>query len=152
MYYGWLQDSIWDLTESQWEAFGQFPFALVTCVDSTVDVKSTTTAKKIVESDSSCGYIGRSLLVGDARIVDVARRYQLFSHFDEVWLYKERPTADKPGAFSIVAPLDLNNDPLPEGLLKWFIVSGCILGLGDGIGMNYATTQKWIVDSLRERR
>ncbi|MHC4464796.1 MAG: hypothetical protein ACYS30_25710 [Planctomycetota bacterium] len=152
MYNGWLQDSIWDLIQSNWEVFDKLPYALVTCIDSSEDMKSTITARKIVELEGSCSFLGRSLLVSDGRIVDVAQRYNLFSHFDEIWLYRDRPAVDKPTVFSIVSPLELSTDSLSRELLEWFDASGCILGLGDGIGMNYVTTSKEIVQSLNIRQ
>lgn len=152
MYYGWLQDSIWDLIQSHWEVFDQLPYALVTCIDSSDNLKSTTVAPKIVVSEGSCSFLGRSLLVGDARIVDVAQRHTLFSHFDEIWLYPERPAVDKPLEVSIVSPLELSTDAPSREVLEWFNASGCVLGLGDGIGMNYLTTSKAIVESLNIRQ
>lgn len=152
MYYGWLQDSIWDLIQSHWDVFDELPYSLVTCIDSSEDVKSTTTARKIFEFEASCSFMGRSLLVGDGRIVDVAKRYNLFSHFDEIWLYREHPVVDKPTGVSIVSPLELSTDAPSRDLLEWFDTSGCVLGLGDGIGMNYVTTSKEIVQSLSMRQ
>ncbi len=152
MYYGWLQDSIWDLIQSHWEVFDELPYALVTCIDSIEDMKSTITARKIVELEDSCSFLGHSLLVGDCRIVDVAQRYNLFSHFDEIWLYKDCPAIDKPQESSIVSPLELSTDAPSKDLMEWFNASGCVLGLGDGIGMNYMTTSKEIVQSLNIRQ
>ncbi len=115
-------------------------------------MKSTTIAKKIVELEDSCSFLGSSLLVGDSRIGDVAQRNNLFTHFDEIWLYKEHPVVDKPTGVSIVSPLELSTDAPSIDLLEWFDASGCVLGLGDGIGMNYVTTSKEIVQSLSMRQ
>jgi hypothetical protein len=121
-------------------------------VDSSPDVASIAKFHGIVERETSCSVLGNGLLIGDARVVDVSRSYNLFNGFDEIWLYEDRPTIVKPQSFSIVSPLDLNTDPLPQGLLEWFTTSACVLGLGDGCGMNYITTQKQIVDSLLARQ
>jgi len=152
MYFGWLQDSIWDLTNANWDVFRGFQYCLVTCIDSTVDVKSTTTARKIVEMEGSCDFLDSALIIGEGRTVDVAQRHNLFSHFDEIWLYRDRPVLGKPLRFSIVSPLRLDKDIPSRELLEWFETSGCVLGLGDGVGMNYVTTSEEIVRSLETRQ
>ncbi len=152
MYHGWFQDSIWHLAKSRWRILEELPYALVTCIDSTEDVRSTTTANMIVDAESSCGFLGTSLLVGDGLILEIAPKYNLFSHFDEIWLYTNRPTATKPPATSIVFPTDLNVESPPTELLGWFVTSDCVLGLGDGIGMNYITTSSEIVEALNVRQ
>ncbi len=81
-------------------------------------------------------------------MVQVAQKYRLFSHFDEVWLYEDRPVVEKPNTFSIVPPIDLARDPPSKELREWFLDSRCILGLGDGIGMNYLTISEQIRKSL----
>jgi hypothetical protein len=91
---GWLQDSIWDLWDSDCRFFREVPYALVTCIDSSEDL--TGTGRAIVESENGCSILGTSLLVGNGALPDIALHYDLFSHFDEVWLYETRPTADKP--------------------------------------------------------
>ncbi len=152
MHYGWLQDGIWDLAKSNWEVFQKLPYCLVTCVDSSPDVAFMARAEGIIEKETSCSALGKGLLIRDARVLEVCRSYNLFNGFDEIWLYEDCPTIGKPQSFSIVSPLDLNEDPLPQGLLEWFTASACILGLGDGFGMNYITTQKQIVGSLMARQ
>jgi len=152
MYCGWLDDSIWRLADSEWYFFRELPYALVTCIDSTPDVKSTTTARKIVASRDSCSFIGDSLVVGNAELLDVALRYDLFTHFDEVWLYTGLPSTAKPSGTSIVSPTDLSVEPPPAELAEWFSVSGCLVGLGDGIGMNYMTHSRDVLHSLKLRQ
>jgi len=151
IHFGWLQDWIRHLVDSDWCVLKEFRYVLVTCTDSTGDVKSTTTARKTVESEDSCSFLGRSLVVGNARIIDVAVRYDLFSHFDEMWLYQEPPLVGKPPGTSIVSPVDLNTETPPKELLDWFVASNCLLGLGDGIGMNYLTASEKIVHALHLR-
>jgi hypothetical protein len=149
MYYGWLEDAIWALAKDKCEGLRRFPYCLITCVDSNPDVKFM---DGIFTRETSCSVYGNGLLVRDAQIVEIGERYNLFNPFDEMWLFENPPTQEKPDTFSIVAPLDLNKDPLPQGLLEWFNASGCVLGLGDGIGLNYVTANKSIFDALLERQ
>ena len=152
MCYGWLQDSIRDLIQSRWEVFDQLPYVLVTRIDSSEDMVSMLVTETIVQSEGACSLLGRSLLVGDARIVDIAQRYKLFSHFDEIWLYKEPPTIDIPEDVGIGPPLEPYAEAPSRELVDWFNASGCILGLGDGTGMSYVTKSREIAERLGDRQ
>jgi len=43
------------------------------------------------------------------------------------------------------------NESTPLGLEEWMIDSGCLLALGDGAGLNYATLDQALADRLRGR-
>jgi hypothetical protein len=148
MYYGWVEDRIRYLIEDNWHVFYELPWCLVTCIDSTKDVKSM--MKEVIEVDEFCSFLGSGLIVGNGRIL--AREYNLFYGFDEIWLYKDCPTVEKPEGVTIVSTRDLSKEDPSKELLEWFKASGCVLGLGDGIGMNYLTTSKEIVESLNIRQ
>ena len=151
MYYGWIEDRIWYLEKSNWYVFYELPWCLVTCIDSSRNIKNLIPTKKIIaDGEESCSLLGDGLVVGNKRIIDVVRKYNLFNGFDEIWLYKNRPTIEKPEEVSIVSTLDLSKDKPSKKLLDWFEESDCVLGLGDGIGMNYITTSKEIERSLIE--
>jgi hypothetical protein len=53
----------------------------------------------------------------------------------------------KPDDLWIVAPLKIL-DEFPAGLDSWMTNSGCVLGLGDGIGLNYVTTSIEIASAI----
>lgn len=152
MYYGWLQDSIGDLVDSEWEVFDQLPYVLVTRLDSSDDTASLLMSETIVQSEDACSLLGRSLLIADSQLVRIDLRYGLFSHFDEIWLYKERPTIDIPDGLDLGPPLELGAEEPSQVLVDWFNASTCVLGLSDGTGMNYMTRSKAIVESLNNRQ
>ena len=152
MYHGWLQDSICDLVESEWEIFDQLPYVLVTRLDSSADMASLRVTETIVESEDACGLLGRSLLIADSQLLRIDLRYGLFSHFDEIGLYKERPTMDIPEGLDLGPPLELGAEEPSQALVDWFNSSACVLGLSDGTGMNYMTSSKAIVESLNDRQ
>jgi hypothetical protein len=148
MYYGWVEERIWYLREDNWHVFYELPWCLVTCIDCSKDVKSM--LKKIIEVDEFCSFLGSGLIVGNERIL--AEEYNIFYGFDEIWLFKTQPVLEKPAEISILSTLGYwKGDPSKE-LLEWFNESGCVLGLGDGVGMHYLTTSKEIVESLNIRQ
>ncbi len=152
MYYGWVEDRIRSLAESDWRFFRELPWCLVTCIDSS-PVKSTRTAAEIVERQSSCSFLGGGLAVGEGRILELAKACNLFNGFDEIWFFREQPAVAKPEKLTIIPPpYDLTAYAPSQELLDWIELSGCVLGLADGIGMNYITPTKEIAESITARQ
>lgn len=129
---------------------GIFKFALITTVDSTPDIRAVPIALTITQEISAARFVGGALLVPTTRITEVSERFKLFTGFDEVWFYINEPLSSKPAEISLVAPLDLEVDSPPNGLAQWFAESGCRLGIGDGIGMNFATLDKGIASKMQQ--
>lgn len=153
MYYGWVEDRIRVLAKSRWRFFGELPWCLVTCIDGSRDVKGAMEGKGLAGWEGVCSVLGHGLVVGEGKILEVARAYELFNGFDEIWLFEARPTVEKPRGISIVPPpADLTAVAPPQELREWIEASGCVLGLGDGIGMNYITTSREIAEALTERQ
>ena len=137
MKWGWLGNSISNVITSHLAVLTDSRYVLVTCVDSNFKVGTLLISTQIVESEAECSILGDSLLIAGANIAAIAERHNLFNGFDEIWLYRECPQTEKPRGISIVSPIDLNVERPSQELLDWFDQTGCILGLGDGIGMNF---------------
>jgi len=155
MYYGWVQDSIEDLASSGWSVFDEYPYCLVTCIDSVRDLRPSLLCKDISGSVPWVSFNGKTLVVSEGGITDLARKHRLslFPGFDEVWLFRNFPCVEKPANVKLTMPTpDFQADaPTPE-LIEWFRTSECVLGLGDGIGMNYVTASEEIVSLILARQ
>lgn len=69
----------------------------------------------------------------------------LFSGFDEVWLFhKTPPTNDLRSVPYVTSDSIIFDKSLNQDILKVFQESGCVLFLGDGVGLNYITNDKKI--------
>jgi hypothetical protein len=66
-----------------------------------------------------------------------------------VWLSGEAPLGPKPEGVSIVAPRNLS-DEVPNEVAEWMYRSGCVVGLGDGEGLNYVTIDEDVARQLSE--
>ena len=140
-----------------------FPLALVTSLDGDPEVYAIPTITKPLEkSGVKSSRIGDALLISGSDLVELEESYGVFQGFDEVWLFRQHPMSyDPPGAL-IVGPADLRPrmpsaappDDLREGVPpaaeEWMLDSGCVLGLGDGTGLNYVTINRDIADYLEE--
>jgi hypothetical protein len=80
----------------------------------------------------------------------LTHKYLLCTHFDEVWLFDEDPIEPKPERASIVAPYDFGEEVPTTEVADWMWRSGCIVGLGDGISLNYVTVDEGIARQLSE--
>lgn len=138
---GWVDTSIEALLRNAPDILARYSHVLVTSLDSTTDLPHAATARAIVQSCPSCGFLDRGLIMPVAEMPVVAEKFDPFNGFDEMWFFADRPMEDKPTGLSIVGPLNLGSDPLPLLLGAWMKKSRCQLGLGDGIGMNYVTPE-----------
>jgi hypothetical protein len=143
----WIDTSIVRLLKADVSVLSRYAFVMITSVDSSNDTEGFATGYQFL-SDLGCSEFGKNLLVPGNQIEAVAN--QLFSGFDEIWCFDERPTQPKPDGLWIVPPLNLSRDDLPEWLVPWMKESNCSLGLGDGIGMNYASPDRATAQRLEE--
>jgi hypothetical protein len=93
--------------------------------------------------------VGSGVLLSGQQTIMLTHKHLLFTHFDEVWLFGEDPSGPKPEGVSIVAPSNLSEE-VPTEVAAWMCHSGCIVGLGDGIGLNYVTVDEGVYRLLSE--
>lgn len=136
---GHLDTSIGELLRKDADLLLRFAWILVTSIDSMTDLPAETIGGRVIERHPGCGFLGKGLLIPGVDIAGVAAEFDFFNGFDELWCFGEKPKVEKPPDLSIVAPLDLAADDPPRLLPGWIKESGCLLGLGDGVGLNFAT-------------
>lgn len=136
---GWVDTSIGELVRTRAEALTRFTHVLITSIDSSTDLHEVPTVQEVVGRYDGCGFLGRSLKMPAQVVSEITGTFNLFNGFDEVWWFSKEPLLPLPEGVTIVSPLDLREDELPEDLERWMAASGCNLGLGDGIGMNFVT-------------
>jgi len=138
-----------DLVSERPEFIESFPFALITSLDSSPPTSLTNVRRALNEHVDEFWEVGSGILLSGQQTISLAREYLLFTHFDEVWLFREPPMDPKPKGVSIVAPCDLSED-VPTEVADWIQRSGCVVGLGDGEGLNYVTVDEGIARWLSE--
>jgi len=145
---GWLDSSLGAILERDSNALARFAFAYVTCIDSNTDLRKVGSVQAIVVEHEAARYLGDGFVVPGSLVSHVARRFNLFVGFDEVWCFNTTPRYEKPASMSIVGPARLSKETEPHGLREWMLTSRCELGVGDGVGMNYAaahaSTARWL--------
>jgi hypothetical protein len=138
-----------DLVAERPEFIESFPFALITFLDSSPPTSLTNVQRALAEYVDEFREVGSGVLLSGRQTVSLARKYLLFTHFDEVWLFGEAPREPKPEGVRIVAPCNLSEE-VPSEVADWMWRSGCIVGLGDGDGLNYVTVDERLARQLSE--
>jgi hypothetical protein len=144
LYVGWVDTSI----RAHTELLPQFGCVLVTSLDSVTNIGTTVVGRRIVDENPGCSFLGDGLVIPGTDIKRVIGRYNLFTGFDEIWCFGEKPELSKPRDVWLVAPRNIERGDLPSGLVSWMDRSRCVLGVGDGIGLNYATPDRSIAELL----
>jgi hypothetical protein len=138
-----------DLVSERPEFLESFPFVLITSLDSSPPTSLTNVQRALAEYVDQFQEVGSGVLLSGRQTLLLARRYHLFTHFDEVWLFHQAPMEPKPERVSIVAPYDLSEEA-PSEVADWMWRSRCVVGLGDGEGLNYVTVDELVAHLLSE--
>lgn len=136
---GHVNASIGDTLRDDPKLLSAFRFILVTCIDSNREPGSM---HDVSRRFPQCELMFGSILVPGRLIRNVRAAFNFFTGFDEIWCFTTRPDATKPRDASIVAPFDIVSDEAETELVRWFRESKCQLGLGDGVGLNYITSDR----------
>lgn len=131
------------------DTFQQFPFILITSIDSDVELRNGMVLDQIRALDSTAQVFGEGMIVSGASLRRTDQVATLFTGFDEIWCFHAMPDKPKPQNLSIVGPHDVRSDNIPPEHLKWLDVTGCIAGLGDGIGLNVVTSDRVLATKIK---
>ena len=150
-YKKWLY--IADLVADHPEFIAGFPFTLITSLDGSPPTSLKSVRRALAEHVGEFRELGSGLLLSGQQTMLLARKYEyeLFTHFDEVWLYRDEPTEPKPNEVTLVFARYNLSEEVPSQVANWMQRSGCIVGLGDdGIGLNYVTVDDRVARLLSE--
>src|ERR687890_563401 len=107
-----------DLVEEHPEFIESFPFVLITSLDSSPPTSLRNVRRALAEHVDEFREVGSGILLSGQQTVLLAREYLLFTHFDEVWLFREAPMEPKPEGVRIVAPYNLSEE-VPTEVADW---------------------------------
>jgi hypothetical protein len=136
--YGWCDIHFASIIETR--IVQNFSLSLITSIDSETELATSKIGSRIIQRRSECRFFGKGIIIPCGLLADLNNELKLFHGFDEAWFFDSEPVAPRPNDVSLVAPLNLKEDPLPPVVTHWMHHSHCRLGVGDGIGMNYVTS------------
>jgi hypothetical protein len=146
---GWIpRFSIRELIEQHPDVFRSADAVLISMLDSNENIHELpAVAGTFVTSDSTELLSSEPFVVNGAGLLRLLGRRDLFTGFDEIWLLRHVVDAPPPVDASLVAPEQVGSEP-PESVAKWMEDSGAVLGLGDGIGMNFVGADDGLLTQL----
>jgi hypothetical protein len=151
LWVGWVPTAIGATLEELPELLEEVPYALITCLDSGRDLPvMCRTSPELRSSLVSFDFLGDGLVLPTSELLELAKGGRIFYGFDEIWFLPVRPVEPKPDDVYMVAPLKHPGE-MGAGLPEWMARSQCVLALGDGYGMNYATNKEGLANSLQEK-
>ncbi|WP_074304455.1 hypothetical protein [Singulisphaera sp. GP187] len=117
-------------------------YIYISCLDSLNDFRGNSIIDSILAASGVPYYLfGKGVVACLPIPRDTVDK--LFFGFDEAWFFGSKPPSIKPCDIYIVEPCPI--DHLESSLVcDWMQQSGCILGLGDGLELNYVTTDAMI--------
>ena len=139
--------------------FMRFDHVLISTLDSDRNPHVNTPAfAEIIDSElfAASNYI-RGIVTSGAMIVELAVKQHLFNDFDEVWFFNELPGAPPPESsylftreWFIGADEESNSvDSEMSQLLQWQRQEKAVLGVSDGIGFSYSTSDATLHSALK---
>jgi hypothetical protein len=146
--HGWLDASIGELVQADPALFGAFAYVLVTSVDSTREVYTMRTGRRILDAYADCRPLGSGLLIPGVRVPAIHDALNLFTGFDEIWCLDRDVGIPKPEAISILSPPGFDDAGPREDVPAWMELAGCRLALGDGFGVNYVARDETLRRAL----
>jgi hypothetical protein len=124
-------------------------YVLVSVVDSTPQVGNLPSLVPLIQSHGAFyGLCGEDVVIEAPFLLVLIEEHGFFNGFDELWFMSHIPAMAKPTALRITSDLRFEIDP-PAGLSVWMQEAECLLGLGDGDGLNFATFDPGAADCFR---
>jgi hypothetical protein len=151
--YGWCPNlNITHLDHLIDRMAGYCPLALITCIDSSRNPGELVPAlETMTKAQISWQIHGLGIVVPTRSLTIVANL--LLNGFDEIWLLRSNPATDSSPPMPVTSEIPLPEKKGIDGdrfheLVLWFDMNNCVLGLGDGYGLNYMTTDPHTAESI----
>jgi len=149
-YAEWLPDiDISSVLAGMHEVIAQFPYVVLSCLDSARSVASLPSIQSFAASRGlSRDVLGEDLLLDGPRFQLLATDENFLTGFDEVWFCQQRPYVESPRGFVLTSDRPIQGSP-PQAVRAWMTDADCELALGDGDGLNYITSSLGLARLLK---
>ena len=141
---GWVPHdrSIHTIVRDHLDVFAASNWVLISCIDSHRRPGHLPFALRADPPVSQDPFV-----LSGAQFAKLVSGYRLFTGFDEIWLAPVVPAVGPPEEASLVYPVMLESEAL-GAIAEWMAASQCVLGLGDGWGVNFVATDPDLVAAL----
>lgn len=151
IHFGCLDGTVSDVLDAGLEMLPVFELAAVPVLDSTDRPGEWPAVRRRLRAEGIRCAQNRGVLLLPPGELDQAASIGLFRGFDEVYLCSEWNEEFEAFPVRITSDLSDFSETTPLGLEDWMLEAGCLLALGDGAGLNFATPDSEIAERLRAR-
>ena len=138
--------------------FEMFNYVLISHLDShdTLHVSMPSINKILAKKPSLLREYDNNLLSNGKTILEIALHENIFNGFDEIWFFHAMPPSGVPKNLVIFSEIWAENqsnkteDINLQLLIRWMSTSKAVLGLADGQGLNYVTSNETIAKLLED--
>jgi hypothetical protein len=151
LHHGCLKASLTDVLDAGPELIPHFELAAIPVLDAQERPGEVPGIRRRLRAEGIRVREHRGVLLLEAGELDQFGALGLFGGNDELILCTE--WTDEFESFPGRVSSDLQDFTLgtPLGLEEWMIDAGCLLAMGDGFGLNFATLDRPVADRLRAR-
>ncbi|HTO90801.1 MAG TPA: hypothetical protein VMJ70_06675 [Candidatus Sulfotelmatobacter sp.] len=151
LFHGLLRATISDVLDGTVDLLPHFELAAIPVLDAQERPAEVPTVRRRLRAEGIRVREHRGVLLLEPGDLDRVNALGLLSGNDEVLLVSE--WNDEFEAFPGRFTSDLQDFSVgtPLGLEEWMLDSGCILAMGDGRGLNFATLDAGLAERLRKR-
>ena len=151
IYFGCLGGTVSDVLDAGLEILPAFELAAIPVLDGTDRPGEWPAVRRRLRAEGIRCAQNHGVLLLPPGELDQCASVGLFRGFDEVYLCTEWNEEFETFPVRITSDLSDFSETTPLGLEDWMLEAGCLLALGDGAGLNFATPDAEIADRLRAR-
>jgi hypothetical protein len=151
LHHGRLKGSISDVVDAGFDLLPPFGLAAIPVLDGAERPAEWPAVKRRLRSEGIRTKQHRGALLLEPGELDRFSSVGLFHGVDELFLCAEWNDELEPFPGRVSSDLHDFADGTPLGLEEWMADAGCLLVLGDGDGLNWATPNAELAERLREQ-
>jgi hypothetical protein len=151
LHHGSLQGSVADVVDAGVDLLPHFEMAVIPVLDGAERPGEWPAVRRRLRAEGIRVEQHRGVLLLAPGELDRFSSVGFFNGFDELFLCLEWNDEFESFPGRVTSDAANFNEATPLGLEEWMMDIGCIIALGDGSGLNFATLDSDIADRLRAR-
>jgi hypothetical protein len=151
LFHGCLTASVADVVDAGIEFLPDFELAAIPVLDNAERPGEWPLVRRRLRAEGIRVSVHRGVLLLEPGELDQFASVGMFGGADELFLTTEWNEEFEGFPGRITSDVQNFEEGTPLGLEEWMIDTGCLLALGDGTGLNFATLDGGLSDRLRAR-